>query len=143
MASGGDTPANAAFGRVVRILLLLLFPILSHAGEIKLAWDASPSTNVVGYILYAGTNNPALTNVAERINTGTNQTVVVDFVKRGSWFFWVTAHEAQGVESEPSNIVQVQVPEPPANARTVVIEATVDLSSTNWSEKAFLRLRLP
>lgn len=143
MASGGDTPANAAFGRLVRILLLLLFPILSHAGEIPLAWDASPSTNVTGYILYAGTNNPALTNVVERINTGTNKTVVVEFVKRGSWFFWVTAHDDLGIESEPSNIIQFQVSEPPPNFMTVVIEATVDLSSTNWSEKAFLRLRLP
>lgn len=125
------------------LLLLFLFPILSHAGEIKLAWDASPSTNVTGYILYAGTNNPALTNVAERINTGTNQTISVSFAKSGSWFFWVTAHDDLRVESLPSNILQVQVPEPPANLRTIVIEATVDLSSTNWTEKAFLRLKLP
>lgn len=127
----------------MRLLLFLVLALPAMGAEIRLAWTASPSTNVTGYMLYAGTNSPSITNVAERINAGTNQIIAISFVKSGSWFFWVTAHDSNGVESEPSSTLQVQVPDPPANLRTVLVEATIDLSSTNWAEKAFLRLRIP
>lgn len=127
-------------------LLLCAFALSLPAAQLKLAWDPSPSPGVTNYVLYVSTNAITVTNaqpVAARISVGTNLTSAVEFLRAGRWHFAATA-QAEGVESEYSNELIVQVPEPATNLRTLVIEYTLDLTgSTNWSQLGFLRLKLP
>lgn len=130
----------------LRILagLTLAVAISASAGELTLAWDASPSaTNWPGltYRLYAGTHaQPALTNALVRLDAGTNLTAHLADLRPGRWWFAATAL-ADGAESEPSNIVWADVPVPPAALRVLVVEASLCLT-TNWTDAGFFRLRL-
>ena len=62
-----------------------------------LAWDASASTNVVGYRLYYGTNTRSYQFVT---NTGLALTQAVLLPHRGRWFFAATAYDTNGLESD-------------------------------------------
>jgi len=127
----------------MKTLLLLLFALAQTAlaSEIRLAWNASPTTGVTNYTLFAGTNSPiSTTNSAARINVGTNLTATVQDLVPGQWLFAVTC-QANGVESDFSNIVIVQVPVAPANMRVVVVQYSGTL--TNFYDVGFFRLRLP
>ena len=37
-------------------ILILLSATLAHAQKVRLAWDASPSPDVIGYRIHFGTN---------------------------------------------------------------------------------------
>jgi hypothetical protein len=112
------------------------------AGGVNLAWNASP-TPAVTYVLYAHTNDLTATNLSSaivRLNIGTNLTATVEALKAGQWCFVATA-KLNGVESDPSNSLIVEVPEPPSNMRTVVLQYSGTL--TNFYDVGFFRLRLP
>jgi fibronectin type 3 domain-containing protein len=107
-----------------RILALLaLIPILSLAQTnteppiididkgIKLAWDASPSTNIVHHRIRIGTESGNYTDgrlVDGRIPTAT-EPVVVMVETPGTYYIAVTAINDLGLESGPSNEVVVRV----------------------------------
>jgi hypothetical protein len=75
---------------------------------VTLAWDASPDTNAVGYVLYYGTASGAYDF---RLDVATNKTVTVANLTEGqTYFFVVTAYDSEGMESEPSNEVTFVVP---------------------------------
>ncbi len=115
--------------------LALVRPVAAQS--VKLAWDASPSPGVTNYVIYAATNALAtLTN----ISVGTNLTATVENLSPGTWRFYATA-QAGGVESAPSNLLLVDVPRPPANLRTIVVQYSYTL--TNWADLGFFRLRVP
>ena len=84
-------------------ILILLNATLVHAQTVTLAWDASPSPDVVGYRLHFGTNSGSYGYVAS-VGLVRTQTVVVPHT--GRWFFAATAVDANGVESDFSNQVQ-------------------------------------
>jgi len=44
---------------VRHLLPIILLAGTAVAADLRLQWDPSPSTNVVGYTLYAGTNRAA------------------------------------------------------------------------------------
>ena len=115
-----------------------LFCFTGYADNLKLAWDASPSTNVVGYALYSGTNSG---NYLTRTEVGTNLTASVEGLVEGRWYFVVTAFTTNNIESLPSNEVNAEVPKPPANMRTVIVQYGATL--TNFYDVGFFRLRLP
>ena len=48
---------------------------------------------------------------------------------------------AHRIESVPSNTVTAEVPVPPPNMRTVVLQYSGTL--TNWQDVGFFKLRLP
>jgi hypothetical protein len=84
-------------------ILILLSATVVHAQKVRLAWDASPSPDVVGYRIYFGTNagNYSFVTNAGLVRT---QTVVVPHT--GRWFFAATATDTNGMESAFSNEVQ-------------------------------------
>lgn len=139
------------WGRAVRALtatglLLSAFSLQpsAFAGEVTLAWDASPSPAVTNYVLYAHTNSLSATNLASatvKVNAGTNLTALVENLRPPvTWYFVATA-VAGGVQSDPSNQLIVQVPPPPANARVVAVQFGITL--TNLTDVGFFRLRIP
>ena len=83
-------------------ILILAWAATAGAQQLTLAWDASASTNVVGYRLYYGTNTRSYQFVT---NTGPALTQSVLLPHRGRWFFAATAYDTNGLESDFSNEV--------------------------------------
>jgi hypothetical protein len=84
-------------------ILILLSATVLHAQTVRLAWDASPSPDVVGYRLHFGTNAGSYGYVA---NVGLVRTQAVVLPHTGRWFFAATAVDANGMESRFSNQVE-------------------------------------
>src|SRR6478609_7004855 len=84
-------------------ILILLSATLVHAQKVRLAWDASPSPDVVGYRIHFGTNAG---NYSFVTNVGLVRTQTVVLPHTGRWFFAATAVDANGIESSFSNQVQ-------------------------------------
>lgn len=138
------------------ILALLLFLVLflgscapvkaanlTNAGNVKLAWDASPGdyqTNGVTYSLTASNVTAGVTNIA----VGTNLTASITNLDAGRWTFYALAHQG-GISSLPSNLVYYDVPATrptaPGQNRILFLDSTLDL--VNWQPFAGFRLRLP
>lgn len=124
---------------------LFVGAVLANAGasDVKLAWDASATPGVTNYVLYAHTNLLSVTNLpaaSVRLPVGTNLTATVEGLREGVWSFAAAAMK-DGIESEPSNVVTVEVPRPPERMRTVVVQYSGTL--TNFYDVGFFRLRLP
>ena len=109
--------------KLTTVLAAILFLTLLHqSGEAfgaalpgtntaSVAWDKSSSTNVTGYRLHYGAASGNYTNSA--VMTGTLATNTVRGLVSGvRYFFAVTAHTADGVQSDPSNEISF-VPSPP------------------------------
>ena len=72
-------------------ILIALWAATVQAQSVTLAWDASPSPSVTGYLIYYGTNSRSysfLTNAGLALT----QTVVLPHL--GRWFFAATAYDA-------------------------------------------------
>jgi hypothetical protein len=80
---------------------------------VTLAWDAnaatsSSDTNTVGYKLYTG---PSSGNYTQQLDVGNATTTTLSNFASGSTYFCVvTAYDAAGVESQPSNEVSFVAP---------------------------------
>lgn len=130
--------------KIFTLLVLFLACGFLYAGSLRLAWDPSPSLNVTGYTLYATTNAPgSVTNdVPVATVVGNHLTVLLDQLKPGKYYFWVTATTTEGQESSPSNFVMVEAPKPPENVHTVIVQMSDEITFSNLVNTAFFRLRL-
>jgi hypothetical protein len=112
--------------RLLCILILLLIPVICHAAEVNLAWDASVTPTVTHYRVYYGN----ATRTYGKLETIGNVTEYkVTDLPVGMWFFAVTALDDMGNESEYSNEVSTTiggVPASPGNFRLVQKAITND-----------------
>ena len=93
-------------------------PTNSPPFQVKLAWDASTNAGVT-YMLYLS-NSPAMyTNVP----AGTNLTASLTRIAAGRWTAFATARLGE-LESEPSNVILFEVPNPPAAFRVTLMGST-------------------
>ena len=93
---------------------MLACATVAGAERLTLAWDPSPSADVVGYRLYYGTNTRSYQFVT---NAGLVLTQAVVLGWRGRWFFAATAYSTNGLESDFSSEVSWESkPLPPAMA---------------------------
>jgi len=124
--------------------LLLSFTVWAEPGEVNLAWDAS-TTPGVQYRLYAAPFILSVTNLPlalVKLDAGTNRTAQLAALAAGTWHFVATSYfVTNNIESVPSNQVTVQVPAPPPNMRTVVLQWNATVSGTNWLETGFFRIK--
>jgi len=94
-------------------LLVLLFGVApALAGQVQLAWDApDTSTTPAGYLLYYW-QEP--TGVPQSVPVGLQTTyTLTGFVDGTTYSFAVTAYDAEGNESDYSNMVTVTLPAGP------------------------------
>ena len=78
-------------------------------GSATLTWisptdriDDTPLTNLAGFNVYYGQTSGDYGNKIDITNPGMT-TYVVDNLSTGTWYFIVTAYDADGIESNPSN----------------------------------------
>ena len=128
-----------------RLFALLCSCLLVSASAVTFEWDASPDVWVTGYRIYCGTNSVApLTNAVLKIDCGTNLTCTVSNLLGGhSYYFVATAYTADNLESPPSNEIILSVPVQPPNLRTVVVQWSGLVASTNWQDAVFFKFKIP
>jgi hypothetical protein len=91
--------------------LLLVAGSLSVQGssQVTLAWEPGSGDGLAGYHLYYGTNEDQYTDT---ITTGIQTNIVVSNLVAGvTYYFVVTAFDALGAESDPSNEISFSVPQ--------------------------------
>lgn len=129
--------------RIRLVISIISIAFVAIASDLRLAWNPS-TTPGVSYILYASTNSLGATNLAAeataRIDCGTNTQVELAGIMPSQWKFAVTARTQPGIESDPSNILIVEIAKPPPDLRVLEVQFSSDL--TNWSNAGYFRLKL-
>jgi hypothetical protein len=123
------TPTPRPF--VLSLLLLLLsgwFNCSFAAQTVKLAWDASPDPDIVGYTLYYGpVGGPTLS----RLPVGRATTAHISYLTAGTtYFIYVTASNSSGVESEASNALTYT----PTGQTQLLANGNFASGYTGWTE---------
>lgn len=131
--------------KLLAVVLLCLLSVAAFASEVRLTWNPSVTPGVTNYVILGHTNaipdSASSTNVLIAANTGTNLSVSVASLTTGMWFFRALA-EKDGVRSDLSNQVQMEVPALPTGLHTVTIEYLPTLNTTNWSPVGLFRLKI-
>ncbi len=95
----------------VKAILFSVMSVCSAAWggqSITLGWDPGSDTNVTGCVVYCGTNSG---QYPFRVDAGTNLSVTLTNLQAGlTYYFAVTAYDAQLVESVPSGEITYLVP---------------------------------
>jgi hypothetical protein len=78
------------------------------AQTVTLAWDPSLDANVTGYRVYYGVASGVYTGQVSV--SGTTRATVSGLIEGHTYYFAVTAHDAMGLESLPSNEIAYLVP---------------------------------
>ena len=117
------------------------------ASPCTLGWNASQDSSVTGYVLYYGLSG----STTNRLVLGlTNTYTFFNLLASSNYFFYLTTHDANGIESPPSNILnykpqvlsllKLSSPAPgtmnlqfrAAPGSTCVIEFTPTLNPAQW-----------
>jgi len=122
---------------VIFTSVLLLSAITGTASDtdvLGFGWRPSPETNITSYRLYFGQSSNAYTHMSEVSGAQTNTQVTI--TNAGTWYFVVTARNAAGLESVPSNMVTWNVTNRPAaltltNTFAIVTRSTTVTTTTN------------
>jgi hypothetical protein len=96
---------NAASGGSLTGLALL--PVPSNVLFTTLAWEPSPSSEVTGYAVYY---QVAGLGINCRVDAGDALTVTIPLQVRSRYEIYVVAYTAEGIESEPSNLLKHSPP---------------------------------
>lgn len=94
---------------IMQLLVLIVGVASALASQVHLAWDApDDSTPPAGYLLYAW-QEP--TEVPQSVHVGLQTTYTLSGLEDGATYvFAVTAYDAEGNESDYSNMVTVTIP---------------------------------
>ena len=102
-------------GSVQASLSFALDVVQASARRTTLSWlapqdrtDGSPLQNLAGFRVYYGTQPDALAEVIHVVNPGATS-VVVENLTPGTWYFAMTAVDAQGLESARSSVVSKSI----------------------------------
>src|ERR1044071_4190779 len=84
------------------LAMLFLSQLFARASQsVSIGWTASPSPDVIGYFVHSGPLDQSSTNV---IDVGNVTAVTISNLEEGeAYFFYVTAYNAIGIESAPSD----------------------------------------
>jgi hypothetical protein len=92
---------------VVCLLVALVTP-LAAAQRLTLMWDPSEDPSVTGYKVYYEEVGSGITNV---VDAGESNTVTLtNLAPTLTYRFYVSAYNAEGLESDPSNVLQLTIP---------------------------------
>ena len=130
-----------AYCLLLTVVLLLTGP--AHAtSEITFNWDRSPETDATGYRFYQSTasgsyvygpSSPNLKGTIPQAPAGSIPAFTLTAMPDGTCFWVVTAFDAKGNESGPSNEISVVLdttpPASPKNLKQVNIRITVNMKN--------------
>lgn len=105
------SPVSGCLRHFAFILLSFCLAWVSAQGArgVTLAWDPSPDTSVAGYYVHYGTISGTYTT---EVDTGSDTTIQIsDLVVGETYYFAVTAYNAQRIQSAPSGEIAYTVPE--------------------------------
>lgn len=96
----------------IAIILFALLAVLRTAegASVSIAWEPSGSVGVTNYVVRFWRDGAAVINST---NTGTATTHTLRNLDAGRWHCQVSAQSAQGIESDPSNLLVMDVPAAP------------------------------
>ena len=77
------------------------------ASPCTLGWNASQDSAVTGYVLYYGMSGSTTNRLVLGI---TNTFTFFNLLAASNYFFYLTTHDANGVESPPSNVLNYKPP---------------------------------
>jgi hypothetical protein len=99
------------------------------AGQLKLAWDPNPESDIAGYKIHLGVESGIYPH---RIDVGSSTVILLPDLKPGTYYCAVSAYNQFGAESELSEEVAVTVDSaPPADAEpSLVLEGPRDVWAT-------------
>ena len=118
----------AAFG------LLLIFAATSQAGTIALAWDASTSADVAGYLVEYGTEPGVYTQV---VDAGNQTSITIHGLADGQFYYFsVRAYSAVKVESALSNEVFGSTSNTPPHITNPDLQSSGEGATVNLAIKA-------
>jgi len=112
-------------------------PPINRTRSANLQWNPSPSPNIVNYRLYVSTNN--LTWTSNLIGNVT-QTIVSNIQPSFTYAYFVTAINQSGVESDPSNVLEVpppSIPAPPTGVQYSPLIVSVEYQKENGEWTSF------
>jgi Divergent InlB B-repeat domain/Fibronectin type III domain len=115
-------PRAAYWFHLAAAVAAMLF-IALHLGRasysVNLAWDANPEPDIARYKVYWGLQSGTPTKSLEvgKVTTAT----VANLDEGTTYFFTVTAINAAGLESGPSNEVSYTTPSPPPQVYTLTV----------------------
>ena len=100
--------AKGSMGGVVLFLFFLMFTTsTAQSAQVTLAWNRHDDSRVVGYNVYHGSSSGEYTDTAD---AGNETRYTVTGLEEGkTYYFVVTAYDAAGSESDPSEEVQQTV----------------------------------
>lgn len=106
---GGDLKIALLSGGLFLALSLLASTAPAQStGSVTLAWNSSPSSDVVGYNLYYGPASGQYTNKVNVNNKTTN--TISGLIQGATYYFVVSAYTLAGVESDPSGEIAYTLP---------------------------------
>jgi hypothetical protein len=101
-------PSRSGALALAAFLFLWMVSSGHAASNVTVSWNPDPDPAIVGYNLYSGTTNGVYT---QEINVGNVTTATIGNLTAGAtYYIVVTAYEASGLQSPPSNSIAVQTP---------------------------------
>jgi Fibronectin type III domain len=109
--TGGSSTASGSTGGTSTVTT----PTTTASSTVSLSWvpptqnsDGSPITNLAGYKIHYGTSSSDYTATVAVDNAGLTR-YVIDNLKSGTYYFAITAYNAQGLESPLSGEITTSV----------------------------------
>lgn len=70
--------------------------------SVTVAWDPNPETDIAGYRVYSGEVGTTITNM---VDVATTSSPVTNLTRSVEHWFYVTAYNTYGLESDPSTVL--------------------------------------
>lgn len=101
-------PVQRLAGLLATLVSLSAGSVQATPGRVTVAWDPNPETNIAGYNVYYGIVGSSVTN---KVSPGTStQQQVISLQPQTQYWFYVTAFNTAGLESDPSQILSYTTP---------------------------------
>lgn len=89
--------------------ILLILGLTMQSWALSLFWDPNSETNLAGYKVYWGQQNPPVGPEKVAVGVMEQPTFALSQLSPGTYYFAVTAFNTDGKESEFSNIVSAMI----------------------------------